>query len=72
MAETIIDGKTHKYLTIDCNTFGDYGIFSLKDYDSEDGNMIISMSLTEIIDLRNAINDFLVGIHENLTSVIPQ
>lgn len=72
MAETIIDGKMHKYLTIDCNAFGDYGIFALNDYDSEDGNMIISMSLTEIIDLRNAINSFLVGLHENLTSAIPQ
>lgn len=68
MAETFLDGKIHETLAVDCNTYGDYGIFSM-DRDGK-GQMIIRMSVTEIVELRASIDEFLVGLRDNLSAVV--
>jgi hypothetical protein len=68
MAETIIDGKTHRVLMIDSNVYGDYGIFSVDE--SGRGTMLIALSVTEIVDLRTSIDEFLIGLRDNLSQVV--
>ena len=70
MAETIIDGKTHETLTVDCNAYGDCGIFSVNE--SGNGTMLISMSVIEIIELRSSIDELLIGLRDNLSKVVGQ
>jgi len=62
MAELFEYGKMYNGLEISTNTFGNYGIFSV-----EEKSLILSLSIAEMVELRDSINDALAELKESIT-----